>query len=245
VAVCGSAAAATLATPSPACAQFTVTPVTVVFDKGAKTGVITVANDGSGKLHLQMKAFEWTQDQAGKDRYVETDDILFFPKLMIVNSKEQRLLRVGLKTAPGSTEKTYRLFLQEIPEASQDLSGTQIQVAIRFGVPIFVKPEIQKLDARMEALALDKGELKVTVRNDGNIHFVIQSVLVKAYDAAQTELFSKELTGWYVLAGNERSYATPIPAEICGSAARLSVAVKTNQASLDDAVNVDKTRCLP
>ena len=46
----------------------------------AKSGVLTVTNEGEEKLNFQLQAMEWTQDAAGKDVYNETQDLIFFPQ---------------------------------------------------------------------------------------------------------------------------------------------------------------------
>ena len=52
-------------------------------------------NEGDEKIEVQMGASEWTQDAEGKDRYTETNDLVFFPKIMTIESKEERILRAG------------------------------------------------------------------------------------------------------------------------------------------------------
>src|SRR5512141_2213007 len=95
--------------------EWRVTPIRLDLGREAKTGVLTVANDGDDKLQVQMNAMEWTQDANGKDVYTETKDIIVFPKIMILNGKEEKILRAGIKMPAATKEKTYRLFIQEIP----------------------------------------------------------------------------------------------------------------------------------
>ena len=58
--------------------EFRVTPIRLDFDRGTKSGVVTIVNEGGDKLNVQMKAFEWTQNADGKDQYTEANDIIFF-----------------------------------------------------------------------------------------------------------------------------------------------------------------------
>lgn len=71
-------------------AEWRVTPVKLYLGKDAKSGAITVTNDGDEKINFQIEAFEWTQDAEGKDKYTETDDIIFFPKIMALEKKMMR-----------------------------------------------------------------------------------------------------------------------------------------------------------
>jgi fimbrial chaperone protein len=217
----------------------------LTFNGNTKSGVINIKNDEDKKLQVQMKAFEWTQDEKGQDQYVESNDILFFPKIMEIEKKDQRILRAGIKGTGGQKEKTYRLFIQEIPDAATKSDETQIRVAIRFGVPIFVKPQKEEIRGKIEKVALGEGLLQTVIRNTGNSHFIIQSILIKGTDREGKETFSKELSGWYLLAGSARSYQTPLTQEVCRDTARFHVDVKTTEFTLDDRLDVDKSLCLP
>ncbi len=223
--------------------QFSVSPITLHFEEGTKSGVITIVNEEDRKLQVQMKAFEWTQDTEGKDQYAETNDILFFPKIMLINANEQRILRTGIKSRPAGREKTYRLFIEEIPEPRQKVEGAQIQVAIRFGVPIFIKPAKKEVQGVIEKAAFKEGHFQVSVKNTGNSHFIIHSILVKGSDREGTETFSKELSGWYLLTGASRTYATPVSSEVCRSLSKIDLEVKTTEFTLNDTVDVDKALC--
>lgn len=165
--------------------------------------------------------------------------------MITMDTKGERILRTGIKAAPGAKEKTYRLFIQEIPKPKSSEGGAEIRVAIRFGVPIFVKPTDEKVQGKIERVALTDGQLTLGIRNTGNAHFLIQSILVRGIDAGGKQTFSKELSGWYLLTGARRVYAADVSQETCRDTVRVEVAVKTNSFTLDDKLDVDKTLCLP
>jgi fimbrial chaperone protein len=224
--------------------EFRVTPIRLDFDRGAKSGVITVVNEGEEKLHVQMKAFEWTQDAEGKDQYVETNDIIFFPRMMTLEKKEEKILRAGIKIPATTKEKTYRLFIEEIP-GPRKVEGVNVAIAIRFGVPIFVKPFKEDAKGVIEKIELSKGVLNVRVKNAGNVHFIIHSVNIKGKNTKEEEVFSKELSGWYLLNNVSRIYTTPIPGEFCKNIAKLEIEIKTNRFNFNGKLDVVQTMCLP
>ena len=224
--------------------EFRVTPIRLDFDRGAKSGVITVVNEGEEKLHVQMKAFEWTQDAEGKDQYVETNDIIFFPRMMTLEKKEEKILRAGIKIPATTKEKTYRLFIEEIP-VPRKAEGVNVAIAIRFGVPIFVKPFKEDAKGVIEKIELSKGVLNVHVKNAGNVHFIIHSLNIKGKNAKEEEVFSKELSGWYLLNNVSRIYTTPIPGEFCKNIAKLEIEIKTNRFNFNGKLDVVQTMCLP
>lgn len=224
--------------------EFRVTPIRLDFDRGTRSGTITIVNEGNERLNVQMKAFEWTQDASGKDQYIETNDIIFFPKIMTLEKKEEKILRAGIRIPATTKEKTYRLFIEEIPEPRK-AEGVNVAIAIRFGVPIFVKPIKEEVKGLIEKIELSKGNLNIIVRNNGNSHFIIQAINLKGKNIKGEEIFSKELGGWYLLAGVSRLYSTTIPEETCKGITKLDVEVRTNRLNLNGQLDVDQAMCLP
>jgi len=221
-----------------------VSPIRLDLGRDAKSGAITVANDADERLQVQMKAFEWTQDAEGKDRYEETGEILFFPRLMILEPKEEKILRAGIRVPAVAKEKTFRLFIEEIP-GPRKAEGVNVAVAIRFGVPIFVKPLKEEARGEIGAMTMSAGALLVPVNNTGNVHFVVQSVLLRGRNGAGEEIFSRELSGWYLLAGVSRAYTTTVPAATCGNMAVIEAEVKTDKLPLRGRMVVDRSMCGP
>ncbi len=224
--------------------EFRVTPIRLDFEKGAKSGVITIINEGEERLTVQMRAFEWSQDSEGKDQYTETNDIIFFPRLMTLEKKEEKILRAGIRVPATLKEKTYRLFIEEIPGPRKS-EGVNIAIAIRFGVPIFAKPLKEEVKGEIQKIELSKGTLNIGLKNSGNVHFIIQSVEIKGKNPKGESLFTKELSGWYLLSGALRVYSTPIPKEVCSELRKIDVLIKTNRLNLDGKLDVDQTMCLP
>lgn len=222
-----------------------VVPVRLFFDRAVKSGVITLINEGDEKINVQMKAFEWTEDAEGKDQYNETNDIIFFPKIMSLEKKEERILRAGIKIPAVRQEKTYRLFIEEIPTPRSAEEGAKVAITVRFGVPIFVKPLKEETKGEIERIELSKGVFNTLLKNKGNVHFIINSIDLRGKNAKGEEIFSKELSGWYLLSGASRFYTTPVPQDVCDDLVRLEVEVKTTRLNLNGKLDVDKTMCLP
>ena len=221
-----------------------VSPIRLDLGRDAKSGAVTVANDADERLQVQMKAFEWTQDAEGKDRYEETGEILFFPRLMILEPKEEKILRAGIRVPAAAKEKTFRLFIEEIP-GPRKAEGVNVAVAIRFGVPIFVKPLKEEARGEVGPMTMSAGALLVPLTNTGNVHFVVHSVLLRGRNGAGEEIFSRELSGWYLLAGVSRGYATTVPSGSCGNLAIIEAEVKTDKLPLRGRLVVDRSMCGP
>ncbi|RLJ63715.1 fimbrial biogenesis chaperone [Sulfurisoma sediminicola] len=231
--------------PLPATAVgFAVSPILVELDRNAKSGAITVSNDDdSESLRVQIKLFEWTQGASAKDEYRESEDLLFFPRLLALEKAEQKLVRVGLRVPAATQEKAYRLFVEELPAPPPPggVPGARVAISVRFGVPIFVRPVKEELRGEIEKIELAKGVLRVAVRNGGNVHFTIKSIT-----ASSGEVFSKEAAGWYLLAGAAREHTVELPADACAKLKRLDVVVKTEPPlELKGSLDVTASMCRP
>jgi fimbrial chaperone protein len=222
-----------------------VTPIRVELDARARSATVTVINEGDEPLHLQVKAFEWTQDEKGDDQYHETDDLIFFPKLLEVRPNDARILRVGLKAPAVARERTYRLFLEEIPASREprEERSAEVTITLRFGLPIFVKPVKEEPKGTLEGVTLSNGQLNVVVRNVGNTHFFIESISVRGRDANGREVYTQDLNGWYLLGGATRTYTVKVPADVCPKLNRLDVGVKTDRFEMKGGLDVRAGMC--
>ena len=227
--------------------QWRVAPARIFLDREAKSSVITVVNDGDEKINLQGKAMEWSQDPEGKDVYQETKDLVFFPRILMIEKGEQKIIRAGIKMPATVKEKTYRLFIEEIPQPKKSTADTaQLTVAVRFGVPVFVKPLKEELGGELTSATLTKGVFSAIVKNTGNTHFRINEISIKGRNVKGEEIFAEKLNGWYLLAGANRLYSTPIPAGKCDTTEQLDITVTTDtKIILNGHLNVDKGQCSP
>jgi len=224
--------------------EWRIAPIRIDLGRDARSGVVTVFNESDDRLQLQMKAFEWTQDGEGKDRYEETGDILFFPRIMIFEKKGERILRVGIKGSPAAKEKSYRLFLEEIPEPS-GAQGANVAVAIRFGLPVFVKPAKEEFRGEIANLSMTSGVVSARVENRGTAHFTIQELLLRGRNAGGEEIFTKGAAGWYLLAGSSRTYTVEVPPDRCGELSRIDVEVKADRLTLRGNLVAVPSMCAP
>ncbi len=224
--------------------QFRVSPIRLEFGGEVKSGVVTVINEGDENLNIQVNAAQWIQDEEGKDRYEETSDIIFFPKIIILKKGEQRVVRAGIKMPRPGTEKTYRLFIEEIPHPKEaGAGGTNVAIAIRFGVPIFVRPLETKMKGEIVGVEMSGGTVGVIVRNTGNVHFVISSLNIRGRDGSGEVVFSRNLSGWYLLSGASRRYETSVPKEKCGTLKTLEVEIETDGFTLERNLDIEKGMC--
>lgn len=231
-------------------AEFSVNPVRLELGAAARSGAIVVRNDGKVPLGFQMQAMEWTQDADGKDRYADSADLIFFPKIMTIAPGEEGVVRVGVRTPVVQNEKTYRLFIEQLPppkdeSAVQPLArpGASVTLLIRFGAPIFVAPVQPRDAAEVTAVALERGRLSMRVRNTGNRHQIIQGIDLRATDAQGAEIWTLTIADRYLLNGVAKPFSATIPAAQCARATALHIDVRTDKSGAKHKLDVQRAMC--
>lgn len=222
-----------------AASEFSVTPIRAELKPGAMSETITVTNDGTARLRLAVKLSEWTQDTSGKDVYTDSGDLVYFPRQMDVEPGAKRLVRVGAKSPGAAIERTYRLFIEEIPEPAPAGGPAAVNFYFRFGVPVFLPPAVPRPEPEVGAPTLKKGKLSVVVKNAGNQHFRLNKVTIQDNSGA----YAQDVAGWYSLAGSTRTYTVDLPPDACRKARTFSVKLEGEGISLDRTLNVDPASC--
>lgn len=213
---------------------FKVTPVKVLLSQRASTALLTLTNESDRRLRFQASVFRWDQTREGKMELTPTRDVVFFPPILSVEPGETRKVRLGSAGPFGPSEKSYRIFFEELPEldsAGND-KGSQLFIRTRMGIPIFFQPEEKEPGTRFDSVAAAAGILHFSVRNTGNVHVNLRGVRVKGLSDSGSPLFEREAEGWYVLAGGTRDYAIEIPAERCGEVNRFVIEALVDEATI-------------
>jgi len=235
---CAVAAALAAVTGIAAASEFSVTPIRAELKPGAMNETITVTNHADTRLRVSVKLLEWTQDAQGKDIYKESADLVYFPRQMEVEPNGKRLVRVGAKAPATGTEKTYRLFIEEEPEAAPTGGPAAVNFYFRFGVPVFLPPPAAKPQPEVGEPKLEKGRLSLVVGNPGNQHFRLVKLVVT--DGAS---YTQEVAGWYSLAGTTRTYSAQIPPDACRRVRSLTVRGEGEVVNFERKLAVDPSSC--
>lgn len=102
--------------------------------------VLEVQNTSDAAMLAQLDAFAWQQSGAG-DLLEATADVIATPTVMNLAPGETRIVRVGLRNANvAGLERSYRLFVREVPPMEDVAAGAPLRFAVRIGVPVFAVP---------------------------------------------------------------------------------------------------------
>jgi fimbrial chaperone protein len=232
--------------PAPArAADFTVNPIRIVLTGPAQSAILTVQNTSTEALRFQLNAFAWAQDAAGGMVLTPTTEIIFFPRLLALAPGEQRIVRVGTSATAGPIERTFRIFVEELPPPSQTGTPGQVRVLARMGIPIFVEPRAGRAELKLTPPTQQPGRLRFELRNTGSTHAIPQSIRVRGQGPMGETVWEGEQPGWYILAGEQRVYEHPLTREECVKTTAVAVEVKTGEQTLTERLDIAAAACGP
>jgi fimbrial chaperone protein len=188
--------------------RFSVAPIRVDFGAGLRIGAVTVTSEDDHPLVFKNSPSLWTQNADGGDVYTPTSDLVVTPPLLRVEAGEPRIVRIGTLREPGDVERSYRVFLEEQAPANPEGTGATIAVVIKFGVPVFVAPQSERVAGIAEVVEHKPGRVTLQIKNSGNVHFNVETITANGVAV-------KDVSSWYLLPGTTRRYDLAIPAEAC------------------------------
>ncbi len=208
--------------------SFSVEPVRVILDLQHRTERMTVKNESDRPLTVLIKAYRWTQADAGKDHYAETDDLIIFPRALTMAPGEERFVRVGMAAPSGQMEQAFRIYMEEQPiNGEQAPKAATARILMRLGIPVFAQPLKPEMNLKVHELILSKGLLQHTLTNSGNTFVTAEQITINGRDKKGNELFASNLGGAYLLAGSTRTFEIAIPKSQCSRITQINVTTRS------------------
>ena len=227
--------------------DFSVAPIRMFLGADRMAGTVTIKNSGTASLHFEVLPRQWSQDADGNDVYLDTEDILIFPRLMTLKGGEDRDLRIGMKMPPGEIEKTYRVFINELPPTggtgAQGQGGANVGFLINFALPVFFAPRQPVAAIEVTRLSAENGQVGVRLANTGNVFQFVQEMIIVGLDASGAEIYREPVTDRYLLAGSVKSYAVNLSPDLCKALTAVAFSVRTDKSSANAKKDVVKNAC--
>lgn len=186
-------------------ASFEISPVKLSLSSQQPVTVMSIKNKGRDSKLVQIELRLWEQND-GLDVYSASRDLLASPPIFELAPGQTQMVRVGLRQdEPFQYEKSYRLFVQEVP--LQARQAKQLNMALRFSIPVFVAPvnnDVERSSISWKAHIGSSGSLHLTALNSGGRHAKISELSLNRTD--ENGLPHKVKGLFYLLPGAKRSW---------------------------------------
>lgn len=163
-------------------AALKIFPVRMVLTPAEPVQTMTIQSSGTEKMRVQMRIFAWRQEN-GKDVFDETRDVLVNPGLFEIAPGGQQIARLGQRVSPGANEKSYRIFLEEVPN-QQPLKQGEVRTLLRISIPIFVPAANIVGKLAWTVSPAGAGGVTVAIHNQGTVHVQIHRLTLTRADGA-------------------------------------------------------------
>lgn len=212
-AICNALLCASLNTPVDA-ASLSVTPVIIEGAGGQNAHVVTLHNAGEKPIHAQVRVLSWRQSN-GEDILEETRRVVASPPIAEVAPGGDFTIRVvRMANEPLAGEESYRLLIDEIPDAALRRNGL-VALAIRFSVPAFFSPADASLPRVTWSVGRSGSRSHLVASNMGDKRLKVSDLYYGGKPVA------KGLAG-YILGRSEKSWPLPPGAKVAGGVTAMT-----------------------
>lgn len=219
-------AATAAAAPAARAATMEVAPVVIDLGPASPSVVLTIRNKAASPARYQLSAASWTEQRTGAPRLEPSQELAFFPPVFQIAPGEERKVRIGATVPPGATERAWRLFVEELPEAMEaSPAGVSVQIRARFALPVFLAPALPR-PAFTLALSRSGGGVAVVLRNTGNVRVKPVALSVAFLGASGERLRDEQVPPVAVLADAEWTVDVKAPADLCAKVRKAVVAAE-------------------
>jgi fimbrial chaperone protein len=211
--VCNILLCAAMNTPVDA-ASLSVTPIIIENIGGQNAHVVTLHNAGEKSISAQVRILAWRQSN-GDDILEETRQVVASPPIAEVGPGGDFTIRVvRVSNEPLVSEESYRLLIDEIPDAALRRNGL-VALAIRFSVPAFYSPADASLPRVTWSVVRSGSRSQLVASNMGEKRLKVSDLYYGGKPVA------KGLAG-YILGRSEKTWPLPPGAKGTGSVTAIT-----------------------
>lgn len=185
-----------------------VAPVMLEPLPGARSTTLTILNGEQKPVRVQVRVMRWTQVN-GEERLEPTTDVVASPPQTQLQPGQHYLVRV-VRTAktPIPTEESYRVLVDEVPDAADARPGA-VAMVVRQSIPVFFSDENHRVSMVDWSIARRGDQTEVVAFNRGTRRLRLSDIVIEAHDGPVYE--QSGLLG-YVLPGATMRFPVDIGA---------------------------------
>ncbi len=195
-----------------------VSPVTLDLSKPRSSANLTLRNNASQPVSVQVRVFRWVQID-GADAYEATTDVVASPPAVRLAPQVDYTIRVvRTSKAPLTKEESYRVIIDELPTRRLLRSGT-VNLVVRHSIPVFFRDpqgDPPKVTWRLQRTS---GQLKLVAENTGGTRLKLADL---ALNQGSARLYARQGLFGYVLAGAKAEWPVDLRHRPIGSTVTLS-----------------------
>lgn len=167
-------------------ASIQIAPVRVVLQPNRPVASLVVTNDGASEISMQAEVMSWAQKDQ-QDVYAPTREVLVNPAIFRIPANGRQIVRLGLQVPALADERSYRIFLRQLPRdkalpTGAEGAGAELQTLLQLVLPIFVPPSSP---AGAPSVAWHLSASALTIDNLGREHIQITQVTVRHADGSE------------------------------------------------------------
>jgi fimbrial chaperone protein len=182
-----------LALPARA-ASLQVQPALVDVLAPGAASTVSLHNQGQVPITVQIRVFRWSQHD-GEETLQATQDVVASPPAVTLAPNADyvaRIVRVTKRPVVG--EEAYRLFVDELPDATRARPGS-VMLLVRQSIPVFFAAPGRTPAAVNWTISRDAGRIVVSAQNKGESRLRISALSLR--DASGKKIsFGKGLVGY-------------------------------------------------
>lgn len=221
-----------------------ISPARIVLSASSRSALVTLSNQTDEESRVEVSVSAWSEGVDGKAILEPTEDLAVFPLLIAIPPHGEKRIRVGLsRREPIVTERTYRLFLQELPPSKATAEQVGVRMVMRFSLPVYVQPAKPAGSVTVEGLVGEGGHVRFRLTNAGNAHARMEEATLTGKDSAGNTVFTRTLDVRVLLAGGRREFDLPLSADECRPDTTLELRIRANGKVVSAAASLQAASC--
>lgn len=199
---------------------------------------LSLRNEDSKPINAQIRVFRWSQVN-GEEKLEPNVDVAASPPLTTLGGGIDYVVRVVRVTkTPVAGEETYRLLVDELPDAARRVPGA-VTVVVRYSIPVFFVSRDAAPPKLSWAIKQVDGSLVLTGTNSGGRHARISDLQLTS--EGKPVVSRAGLVG-YVLGGSTMQWTLPLPRSGPAAPRALALSAQTESGPIHATIAVSPGR---